>query len=172
MTQSSLIDLSAVKPQAITKTNYTVADVLKVLPVYIGTLEEAVDLRFVQMQEMAKAIQSKIAPLPGQPPAGAEIQMRLQFLDRTINRLSDLIIAARTIVDYETEPAFLNKFPGMIARRQEVIDTIVLNVDKKLEETTHEEALLIAGYRDLERFHRVLQMGYSALPKPAEAPQA
>jgi hypothetical protein len=169
MTQSSLIDLSAAKPQPIIKKKTTVADVKAVLPVYIQTLEEAVDLRFVQMQEMAKALQSKIAPLPGQPPAGAEIQMRLQFLDRSINRLTDLIIASRTVIDYETEPEFLNKFPSMIEKLDEVMEVIVANRDKQVHETTNEEALLVAGFRDLERFHRVLQMGYSALPK-AETP--
>jgi hypothetical protein len=155
---ASLIDLSAAKLEPIKKTVVTTEQLKAAQKVYADTFAEAVDLRFEQMQEMGKAVQSKIALAPGQQPPAMEIQMRLKFLDNTMNRLTDLIVACRTIIDYETNPAFLNRFPKMVANIDQAKEVIIANLEKKTEETTHEEALLIAGFRDLERFHRVLVM--------------
>jgi hypothetical protein len=153
-----IIDLSAARPQPITKVTNTVEDVKVAIQVYKKTMQEAIDVRFGYMQELPKAVNSRIQPLEGKDHPAADINARLQFLDRTIRRLTDLIIASAIVIDHENDPSLLNAFPTILAKRQEVIDTIVDNVNKKLEETTHEEAMLVAGFRDLERQYQTLRM--------------
>jgi hypothetical protein len=154
----SLIDMSEVRPVKEEKKKVTVEDVKKALKVYAETLQEGVELRYDQMQKMAAAMTSKIAPLPGQPHPAQELNLRLQFLDKTMVRLTDMITAGTVCIDYENDPSLLNRFPRMLTNRQNVMEIVVAGVDKKLEETTPEEAMAVAGFRDLERFYKTLSM--------------
>lgn len=154
----SLIDLSEVRQVKEEKKKITIAEVKVAMKVYAETLQEGVNLRYEQMQKMASAMTSKIAPLPGQPHPAQELNMRLQFLDKTMIRLTDMITAGTVCIDYENDPSLLNRFPALLANRDLVMTIIVEGVEKKLEETTPEEAMAVAGFRDLERFHKTLAM--------------
>lgn len=153
-----LIDLSAARPESIPKKQNTIEDVKEVLKEFKATMQEAVDVRFSYMQELPKAIDSRVQVLDGQVHPAKEIQSRLNFLDNTIRRLTDLIIAGAVVIDHENDPTLLNAYPTMLANRQAVIDAIVENRNKKLEETNLTESLMVAGFRDLKRYHEVLSL--------------
>jgi hypothetical protein len=153
---SGLIDLSAAKPQRVVKPVFGLAELKEVIVVYKQTVVEAADMRFTLMQKMGEAMTSRVQPLPGSPHPGEEINQRLQFVDRSITRLRDLIGAANVIIDHLEGRNHLNKFPAMMARLQDGIDAIVENRDKTLAQTTAQEGLLIAGFRDYATVHPMI----------------
>jgi hypothetical protein len=154
----TVIDLSQVRFQKTETKNATYADVKETMMVFKETMLEAVDVRFALMQELPKAAAARVEVLDKNEHPAVIIKNRLMFLDRTLNRLTDLVTAAAIVVEHENDPSFLNKFPSMVARLQDVMNVIVANRDKKLEETTNDEALLIAGYRDAQRHYLTIQM--------------
>lgn len=153
---SGLIDLSAAKPQRPVKPVFGLTELKEVIVVYKQTVVEAADLRFTLMQKMGEAMTSRVQPLPGSPHPGEEINQRLQFIDRSITRLRDLIGASNVIIDHLEGRNHLNKFPAMMARLQDGINAIVENRDKTLAQTTPQEGLLIAGFRDYATVHPMI----------------
>jgi hypothetical protein len=153
---SGLIDMSAAKLKPIVKVTYGLAELKEVQAVYKETIVEAADMRFVLMQKMGEALSSRVQPLPGTPHPGEEIQQRLQFIDRSITRLRDLIGASTVIIDHLEGRNHLDKFPGMMARLQDGINAIVDNRDKTLAQTTPQEGLLVAGFRDYATVHPMI----------------
>ena len=157
MTQSSILDLSEMRPVKTEKKIATLDQVRECLAIYKETMIEAVEARATQLRAMANASQSKIQALPGAVDPRQEIAMRLKFLDGSVMRLTDLIYASIVVLDDEKNPALLNMFPKFREQFQDVVEAIVINRDKSIQETTREEQLLISGYRDLAKFRDTLK---------------
>lgn len=155
---SSLIDLSEVRTKKVEKPQATIEQLKEALVAYKNTMIEAIDLRFEQMKELANNTGGQVQLIPGAANPAQEIVGRLQFLDASIKYCSNMIVAGTAIVDHETNPAFLNQFPKILAARQEVLELIVACVDKKLHEITNNEALPVSGFGDLIRFNEVLKL--------------
>lgn len=157
MTQSSILDLSEVRPVKVEKKLATLDQVRECLALYKETMVEAVEARATQLRALMNASQSKIQALPNTVDPRQEIVMRLKFLDSSVVRLTDLIYASIIVLDHEKNPALLDMFPKFKAQYQDVIEAIVANRDKTIQQTTHEEQLLVSSYRDLAKFRDTLK---------------
>lgn len=156
----SIIDLSEVRPTKVEKKVYTSSDLIAAMEEHKKTMVEAVDTRYKYMIEMGKALDSKIAPLPGQPHPAQETERRLRFLDVAISQSHDCIVAGTIILEDYENPQTLAPYPALRGQRDKVAEIIVTFITEKrsVADFTQEQALLVAGFRDFERFRRVLNM--------------
>lgn len=158
MSQESIIDLSEVRQTKVEKKLSTLDQVRECVQVYTASMQEALLARFEQMQRATAMVESKIQTPPGMPDPRNDIGMRLKFLDGTVARLTDLIYASAVVLDHEKDPTLLNAFPPLLAKYQDVIEAIVINRDKSLQETTHAEQMLLVSYRDLAKYREMLNL--------------
>lgn len=150
---SGIIDLSQVRQQ---KTEVKVASIEEVNNA-IGFLKNqfasAVNERFLAVQDLLSAAQSKMANLqvpPGQMHPMQEKEMKVRSLEMVLARTRDALGAAKILTRLETQPNALDRFPAFAAKVPELKNLIASLPELPLEQTKREDAMLLATFRDLE----------------------
>lgn len=156
----SILDLSEMRQAKVEKAKepeITIEMMEQVIKIYENTLLEGANLRSEQMQEMIKAQESVVQPLPGQPHPSQEVAQRLKFLDASMRRLRDMILGGRMMIKMSQEGFDMTPFPAFAKNLSVAKKMLIDNKDKMVHETTPAEGMMIASFRDLYETMKVLE---------------
>lgn len=153
---SNLIQVPNAKPETAEKIEFTKEQreqVTSLRSFYKGELEKMFNTRTGYLNAFMKASSGKIQSATRDMEIQANVA-KLQECDRAMKRLSDLTISADTLLEHADD--LIAKFPEIAKNIPDLVKALVDNKTKKLEETTHGEALLATMFCDFKRFYEVV----------------